>query len=791
MNKCYYRIEWKNYPSDETPLNEQNLNKIDVAADEMDNRIISLDSTKFDKSEAQLLVKYIEYDEDTGIFKITHYNGASYTIDTLLEKLAVNFDYDYQTQQLIIELSDGEIKYVDLSALITQYEFLDSETVAFSVDNGGKVTAIVKEGSIEEKHLRPDYLADIKVESAKAEASVTKAGEKANDSAQSALLSKSYSDGDSGIRDGEANDNAKYYSEQAKKYYENLEQAGTVTGVKGNSESNYRTGNVNLTAQNVGALPTTGGTMTGPIYSNSHIYNSDGTFDIDLDGNIFDIGIRDSQNKSWIRRLIFSNSNDIRMECGEKLDLVGKKGGKQWDAAIGSNLIWKGNGDSSLEIKGDGGGTLHFEDSADISSGGELCFYSNRAMRHTSRAGYYTSVSGETDLRSGGKFSIRSGGDIQLTPGTTETNSSVAADKYVKIGHIKGIKDTNGKKPSITNFGNINSETYNGKKVITSAGGVIDEGGSNDNRSIELSNDGMQFNLPTGGFAGGMTYIEPNGSVVGKLGFFRTSVQKYFFMGDAYNNPNGQLKLRQLIASDIVAAESNDGSKFAMIGAGFVNISDEDFGNISIDPSSIYKYGSTFSIFVNDEDTVGGFIVYTSDLSPRLNNMIDLGSHCRWRNIYATNGTIQTSDRTKKTNITPLSDVLTKDFIMGLIPSSYGMVDGTSGRMHWGLISQDIEELMDKLGMDSNDFAGFIKSPKVIMHTTDEDGNLLESPIEEVIEGEYEYSLRYDEFVAPLVKMVQMQQQEINEQRKEIDSLKKENQEMREKLKRIEKMLGI
>lgn len=171
MNKCYYRIVWENYPSDKTPLNEQNLNRMDASVDEIDNRIISLDSTKFDKSEAQLLVKYIEYDEDNGIFTITHYNGAKYTIDTLLEKLAINFDYDYQTQRLIIELSDGEIKYVDLSALITQYEFLDSDTVAFSVDGDGKVTAIVKEGSIEEKHLRPDYLAEIKVEVAKAQAS--------------------------------------------------------------------------------------------------------------------------------------------------------------------------------------------------------------------------------------------------------------------------------------------------------------------------------------------------------------------------------------------------------------------------------------------------------------------------------------------------------------------------------------------------------------------------------------------------------------------------------------------
>lgn len=190
MQKLYYRIVWENYPSIKTPLNEQNLNKIDAAVDGMDNRIISLDSAKFDKSEAQLLVKHIEYDEDTGIFKITHYNGTSYTIDTLLEKLAINFDYDYQTQRLIITLSDGEVKYVDLSALITQYEFLDSETVAFTVDTSGKVTAIVKEGSIEEKHLRPNYLADIKVEVAKAESSATNAAKSEANAKASETASK-------------------------------------------------------------------------------------------------------------------------------------------------------------------------------------------------------------------------------------------------------------------------------------------------------------------------------------------------------------------------------------------------------------------------------------------------------------------------------------------------------------------------------------------------------------------------------------------------------------------------
>ncbi len=40
---------------------------------------------------------------------------------------------------------------------------------------------------------------------------------------------------------------------------------GSVTGVKGSTETTYRTGNVNLTPENIGALPTSGGTVTGNL----------------------------------------------------------------------------------------------------------------------------------------------------------------------------------------------------------------------------------------------------------------------------------------------------------------------------------------------------------------------------------------------------------------------------------------------------------------------------------------------------------------------------------------------
>lgn len=150
----------------------------------------------------------------------------------------------------------------------------------------------------------------------------------------------------------------------------------------------------------------------------------------------------------------------------------------------------------------------------------------------------------------------------------------------------------------------------------------------------------------------------------------------------------------------------------------------------------------------------------------------DMGkSDSRFKNIYASTGVIQTSDANEKNSIYDIDGNLAREIIMGLKPVTYKFNGGTSDRTHYGLIAQDVEKTINELGIDNKDFAGLIKNQKVIHRTEkkqvgiNENGEAeyIENIIDEPVEGEYIYGLRYDEFIAILIKMCQNLQNEVNE----------------------------
>lgn len=281
-SKLFSRINWFNRPIKATPVGATNLNKNDYALDKIDDRVITLDAIKADKIEINGMVSDVSLDNTTGILTITYKDGSEKTYNTNLQKIAVNFGYDSETERLILTMPDGTTQYVDLSALITQFEFLDSDTIAFSVDESGKVSASIKNGSITEAMLETGYLANIKVEVAKAEAAATQAQSSEASSDYNAKLSRSYAIGGSGIREGEDTDNAMYYNAQAQEALSKMQDA-QVTGVKGAKETTYRKGEVNITAENVGAVAVDGDTAENTVtFTSTDAKNPTAYTDVDV-----------------------------------------------------------------------------------------------------------------------------------------------------------------------------------------------------------------------------------------------------------------------------------------------------------------------------------------------------------------------------------------------------------------------------------------------------------------------------------------------------------------------------
>lgn len=146
-------------------------------------------------------------------------------------------------------------------------------------------------------------------------------------------------------------------------------------------------------------------------------------------------------------------------------------------------------------------------------------------------------------------------------------------------------------------------------------------------------------------------------------------------------------------------------------------------------------------------------IRFATNFIPLTSQSISLGSGSYlWHTVYAKTSTIQTSDRNKKKNIQYGYDTSVENMFFDLKPCSYQLNDGTSGRKHFGFISQDIEDSMTENNIPSTDFAGFVKDE-------DEDGNPL-------------YFLRYEEFISLNTYMIQKLYEKVDALEAQLNSMK-------------------
>lgn len=114
--------------------------------------------------------------------------------------------------------------------------------------------------------------------------------------------------------------------------------------------------------------------------------------------------------------------------------------------------------------------------------------------------------------------------------------------------------------------------------------------------------------------------------------------------------------------------------------------------------------GSGGSLQIGDSE-----VQIRGDLIPNLADRYNCGTQAfPWRDVYSTDGTISSSDRSGKKDI---------DYDMGkysglfdrLRPCSFLRVNGTSGRRHHGFIAQEVREAMEAEGMTGMDFAGYVE----------------------------------------------------------------------------------
>ena len=169
----------------------------------------------------------------------------------------------------------------------------------------------------------------------------------------------------------------------------------------------------------------------------------------------------------------------------------------------------------------------------------------------------------------------------------------------------------------------------------------------------------------------------------------------------------------------------NSDSTIARSGAGaalIINKSDSDGTAIQFRKSgtTVGSIGTLSSapFFVS---TIRGIRVTNGEVLPctsagfTSDNTMDLGSITgRYDDIYATNGTIQTSDRNEKEAIASLTP--TEMLVAARLSSSFKNFKwkdavaekGDAARMHSGIIAQDVQDAFAAEGLDASDYAMFI-----------------------------------------------------------------------------------
>ena len=149
---------------------------------------------------------------------------------------------------------------------------------------------------------------------------------------------------------------------------------------------------------------------------------------------------------------------------------------------------------------------------------------------------------------------------------------------------------------------------------------------------------------------------------------------------------------------------------------------------------------------------------------------INSNGNGHFNQVWTSDGTVSKSDKKEKTHIKYLSeDNKIKDFIMSLQPVEYKWKDNGK-RTHLGFYAQDVQqESLSTIGDTALYCAAHYEKDK--NGEPIDAGYTSDTPDEELSWG-----LRYTEFIAPMVSMIQTQQKQIDELQSQIQQLQERNE---------------
>lgn len=364
---------------------------------------------------------------------------------------------------------------------------------------------------------------------------------------------------------------------------------------------------------------------------------------------------------------------------------------------------------------------------------------------------------------------IATGAEVNVQANWTETSSS--SDAYIKNKPTIPTKtsDLTNDSGFLTSLSGAVLTSASGEQLITTTGAG--------NGSLNLKNSVIDItksnnNVSSGTYYYGTYIKDKNGINIGKSAVgvaasgliqYQIYVQNKQSASSSASNIQTSINLNQEKSSTKGNIECN--CQYMQINGdtkvtGYLGIGSKQTAGMT---------GSTQNLGFWADGPYPGESTYRLHLSanynttwawvPETSGKLALGtSGKKWTVVYANNGTIQTSDRTKKKDIDYDLENF-NNFYKELKPVSYKFIDGTSGRTHVGFIAQDVEESLENNDLTALDFAGFCKDQKS-KDILDNDGVVVGT---EPIEGEYDYSLRYDEFVALNTHMIQKLMNRVDE----------------------------